>query len=348
MGLRILHSADWHLGSAFRGFDREQQRLLKEAQRLLPGKVADLCRREDCDLVLLAGDLFDVPPAKDWVDLLKAALADCRVPVFISPGNHDFCAPGSPWLEEVWPENVYIFTGGLESVTLKDLDCRIYGAGYTSMDCAPLLEGFRAAGEERYRIGLFHGDPIQLRSPYCPVTAAQVRDSGLDYLALGHVHKSGAFRAGRTLCGWPGCSMGRGYDETGETGIYLVDLEADVKIRKLLLHTPRFYDLTVNTDEQTLEALLPGSGSDDFYRLTLTGSADVDENLLAKFPNLELRDQRRKERDIWCCAGEDTLEGTYFRILREALEGAEEADAARIQQAAAISRKILEGREVAL
>lgn len=348
MGLKILHSADWHLASPFRGFDPEQQRLLKEAQRRLPAMVANLCRRENCDLVLLAGDLFDGPASRDWTELLKAALADCGVPVFISPGNHDFCGPGSPWLEEIWPENVYIFTGGLESVGLEELDCRIYGAGYTSMDCEALLEGFRAEGGETYKLGLLHGDPVQLRSPYCPVTAAQVRDSALDYLALGHVHRSGAFRAGPTLCAWSGCPMGRGYDETGEMGLYLVELETDIKIRKILLDTPRFYDVSVNTDEETLEDVLPGMGSDDFYRLTLTGSGAVDQNLLARFPNLDLRDHRQEQGDIWSSAGEDTLEGTYFRILREALEDAGERDAARIRQAASISRKILEGREVVL
>ena len=348
MGLRILHSADWHLASPFRGFEGRQQRLLKDAQRRIPAMVADLCRRENCDLVLLAGDLLDGAASRDWVELLKAALADCRVPVFISPGNHDFCAPGSPWLEEVWPENVHIFTGGLEFVDVKALNCRIYGGGYTSMDCQGLLENFRAAGEARYQIGLLHGDPVQPRSPYCPVTAAQVRDSGLDYLALGHIHKSGAFRAGKTLCGWPGCPMGRGYDETGEKGLYLVNMEEEVKIRKILLPTPRFYDVTVDTDERSPEDLLPGVGSEDFYRLTLTGSADMDGDLLARFPNLVLRNNRQEQRDIWSSAEEDTLEGTYFRILREALEGAGEQDAARIRQAASISRKILEGREVAL
>ena len=348
MGLRILHSADWHLDSPFRNFGREQQRFLKEAQRRIPGMVAELCRRENCDLVLLSGDLFDAEPSGDWVELLKAALADCRVPVFISPGNHDFCAPGSPWLEETWPENVHIFTGGLESVTLQALDCQIYGAGYRSMDCEPLLEGFRAEGEARYKIGVLHGDPVQLRSPYCPVTAAQVRDSGLDYLALGHIHKSGAFRAGKTLCGWPGCPMGRGYDETGEMGLYLVELDGDAKIRKILLGTPGFYDLTVDTDEASLDTVLPPAGSNDFYRLTLTGSREVDSGILDRFPNLILRDRREEATDIWCSAQEDTLEGTFFGILRQALEGAEEADAARIRQAAAISRKLLEGREVVL
>ena len=45
MGLKILHSADWHLDSPFTGFSPEQRALLKEEQGKLPGKIADLCRR---------------------------------------------------------------------------------------------------------------------------------------------------------------------------------------------------------------------------------------------------------------------------------------------------------------
>ena len=148
MGLRILHSADWHLDSPFGGFSPEQRDFLRRKQREIPGKVAELARRENCDLVLLAGDLFDGKPSRETVNLVKQALENCGVPVFLSPGNHDFCGPGSPWLEETWPENVHIFTGGMESVSLPELNCRIWGAGYQSMDCSPLLEDFQADGPE--------------------------------------------------------------------------------------------------------------------------------------------------------------------------------------------------------
>ena len=56
MGLKILHTADLHLDSPFGGFSDEQRQLLKQQQKLLPGKIADLCQREGCDLMLLAGD----------------------------------------------------------------------------------------------------------------------------------------------------------------------------------------------------------------------------------------------------------------------------------------------------
>ena len=350
MGLKILHSADWHLDSPFSSFSEEQRAILRRAQAQLPGKIADLCRRESCDLVLLAGDLFDGEAARETVEILKEALKACCVPVFISPGNHDFCGPGSPWLEERWPENVHVFTGGLESVVLPELDCRVYGAGYKSMDCPGLLEGFRAEGKERYCVAVLHGDPAVKNSPYCPVTSAQVRDSGLDYLALGHIHKAGAFRVGATLCAWPGCPMGRGWDETGEKGVCVVTLGDTAEIQAVTLDTLCFYEQEVDIGENAaaaLEGVLPGAGSEDFYRVTLTGTGTVDipslQKQFAGFPNLELRDRTEEPIDLWADAGEDTLRGTYFRLLQEK---AREDPRARL--AAEISQKLLSGREVRL
>jgi len=354
MGLKILHSADWHLDSPFVGFSEQQRQFLREAQRKIPGKVADLCRREDCDMVLLAGDLFDGEARQETVDILKRELENCGVPVLIAPGNHDFCGPDSPWLEESWPENVFIFTGGLESVTIRGLNCRIYGAAFQSMDCASLLEDFQAQGDERYCVAVLHGDPLQRNSPYNPITNAQVRNSTLDYLALGHVHKAGAFRSGETLCAWPGCPMGRGWDETGEKGVCIVTIDQEAKVQPRSLHLPRFFDLEVEVCAdavEAVEAVLPAVPGEDFYRITLTGSGNVDleelQREFADFPNLELRDKTEPPVEVWADADKDSLEGIYFGMLRRCLEDSPE-NARQIQLAAEISRKILSGREVKL
>ena len=354
MGLKILHSADWHLDSPFVGFTEAQRILLRNEQRKIPGKVADLCRRENCDMMLLAGDIFDGEPTRETLRLLKKALTDSGVPVLIAPGNHDFCHPDSIWVQERWPENVFIFTGGLESVTIQGLNCRIYGAAFQSMDCGSLLEDFRAEGNEAYKVAVLHGDPTQANSPYNAITAAQVRNSGLQYVALGHIHKAGAFQAGRTLCAWPGCPMGRGWDEAGEKGVCIVTITDVVDIQAVSLDTLRFCDLNVNIEDDPAAALemeLPASGGKDFYRVSLTGSGEVDLAELRKafpqFPNLDLRDKTEPPLDIWADADEDSLEGIYFTMLKKAMEAnAEQAERTRL--AAEISRKLLSGREVTL
>ena len=102
---------------------------------------------------------------------------------------------------------------------------------------------------------------------------------------------------------------------------------------------------------ETVESLLPAVPGDDFYRITLTGSADVDLGQLQKefadFPNLVLRDRTEPPVEIWAEANKDSLEGIYFGMLRKAMEESPET-AGQIQLAAEISRKILSGREVKL
>lgn len=355
--MKFLHSADWHLDSPILGRSPEQTRFLKDALLEIPGKVADLCRTQGCSLLLLSGDIFDGPYTKESLSVLRGALEEAAVPTFITPGNHDFSGPRSPWESESWPQNVHVFTKShLESVSMPELGCRIYGAGYASMDCPPLLDGFRAKCEEPCAIGMLHSDPTQMSSPYCPITAQQVQNSGLAYLALGHIHKSGSFQAGDTLCAWPGCPMGRGFDELGEKGVLLVTLEDTAEAKFLPLDTPRFLELEVPVTEDphaALSAALPPVGRMDFFRVTLTGEwAEPDTEKLAaqfsQFPNLELRDRTVPPMDLWSAADEDSLEGVYFRFLRDAMEGSSEAEQSRIRLAARISRQILMGQEVKL
>ena len=348
MGLRILHTADWHMDAPFVSFSEAQRSFLHRQQLALPEKIAEICRREQCDLVLLAGDIFDGIPSREAVDCVRNALADCAVPVFVSPGNHDFCGVGCPWVEEWWPENVTVFRGGLESLSLPALDCRIYGAGYQSMDCPALLEGFQAAGSETWQIALLHGDPVTAGSPYCPISAPQIRTSGLSYLALGHIHSADALQCGPTLCAWPGCPMGRGWDETGEKGVWIADLAQTQELRFVPLDGPRFYDLEADVSdgaEDVLDAMLPAGGSDDFFRVTLTGQWNGDVQALdaryTRLPNRIFRDRTEPEADPWAEAGDDTLRGTYFQRLKES------GDPSALL-AAKISQKILAGREVKL
>ena len=355
--MKILHSADLHLDAPFTGRSEAQTQLLRQALLLIPGQLSDLCRRENCDLVLLAGDLFDGKWTRSSYLALYKALEEMNVPVFISPGNHDFYSRESPYLSEKWPSNVHIFTRPeIESVALSGLDCRIYGAGYRSMDCDGLLDGFQATGDQRHHIAILHGDPTVAGSPYCPMTSAQIRKSGLDYLALGHIHKSGQLKAGQTLCAWPGCPMGKGFDETEVKGAYIVTLEETAQIAFVPLDTPRFYDLetTPGIDAHAaLSAVLPAVADENFYRITFVGEAPQPDlealrSDYAQFPHLELRDRTVPERDIWGGAGADTLEGAYFRHLKEALDTADEEQREILTLAARISRQILDGQEVRL
>jgi len=355
--MKILHSADWHLCSPLVGRSEEHSAYLRRELLQIPEKVANLCRSEGCDLLLLCGDLFDGSCDSESLHAVRTALEELKIPVFIAPGNHDFCGPDSVYLTESWPENVHIFKHpAIEEVSLPELDCKIYGAGFEAMDCPGLLKGFHAEGPERWHIGVFHGDPLQASSHYCPITTHQVKDSGLHYLALGHIHKGDRFLAGDTLCAWPGCPMGRGYDEPGMKGVLLVTLGDTVAEQFLPLNTPRFFDENVEAGEDPLDAIsafLPPVQTQDAYRITFTGySAPIDLDAITSnfphIPHLELRDRTLPEVDLWSTIGEDTLEGVYFKLLHDGLDIESEKLQRQLKLAARISRQILDGQEVVL
>lgn len=355
--MKILHSADWHLDSPLVGFTQSQQQHLRRVLLELPGKIAQLALQEQCQLMLLSGDLFDGVYTQESYHAVYKALEEVQIPVFISPGNHDFLSADSPWKKERWPENVTVFTQPhMVASAVSEPRCWVCGAGYTSMDAPAMLEGFCAKDGDVPTIGVLHADPTQVNSPYCPITKKQIADSGLAYLALGHIHKQGSLKEGNTLCAWPGCPMGRGYDEQGEKGVLLVTVEETVTAQFVSLDTPRFYDLEAQVDgdpEAAIARLLPATGNEDFYRITLTGSCQTPdlaalEAAFAQFSNLKLRDRTVLPVDTWSAVGEDSFEGVYFSLLQKTLEDQDAEQQQITQLAARISRQILDGREVRL
>src|SRR3989442_1778535 len=64
--LRLLHTADWHLGRRFPSFPEEAQKKLSRARMDVIATILNVARRNAVDAVLCAGDLFDDPaPAQD-------------------------------------------------------------------------------------------------------------------------------------------------------------------------------------------------------------------------------------------------------------------------------------------
>ena len=81
--MKILHSADWHLDAPMTGKNEEQARFLRQELRKVPEKVAALAKQEQCDLMLLAGDLFDGEYTQDSFREVYNALKDAEIPVLL-------------------------------------------------------------------------------------------------------------------------------------------------------------------------------------------------------------------------------------------------------------------------
>ena len=362
---KFIHGADFHLDSAFGAMPARQAAARRRESRETVFRLANYVNQHGIDLVLLAGDLFDSGSAfRETGEQLAAALGQMEAKVFIAPGNHDWCGPGSPWHTVEWPENVYIFKENyLAAAEVPELDLVIHGAAFTQAEQAEsFLKGFQAPEDGKLHFGLLHGDPEPAEDRYDPIRRSEIEESGLAYLALGHIHKRMEPRqSGSTLWAWPGCMEGHGFDELGEKGFYegTVDDAGQIALTFVPFARRRYeileVDVTGKAPRAALEAALPADTTAHLYRILLTGETDeggvdaaaLTEVLADRFYALEIRDRTRMAEDIWKRAEEDSLRGLFLRELRARWDAAEtEEEKETVTRAARFGLAALDHRDL--
>ena len=85
--MKILHTADWHLGQRLCDFDRQAE------HNYFLQWLLDTLKEEKADALVVAGDIFDVhnPPnyaRKQYYNFLRKAIGYCNN-IIITGGNHD-------------------------------------------------------------------------------------------------------------------------------------------------------------------------------------------------------------------------------------------------------------------
>lgn len=140
------------------------------------------------------------------------------------------------------------------------------------MGSCPPWRAFTPRQDGRPHFMVLHGDP---NGPaYRTASPADIAASGLCYLALGHIHRRAACRTetGVTYA-WPGCFLGRGFDETGPKGVYLVQAAPhQVQLHFQMLDAPRYEILDVPAARLAdLASQLPKDSTRHHYRIRLTG-----------------------------------------------------------------------------
>lgn len=357
--IKILHAADFHMDSPFASLPEEKAVRRRREQRELLDALA--AAAEGVDIVLLAGDLFDTG-AGYWetTQTLTRVLSDMRAQVFIAPGNHDYYTSRSPYAFMELPENVHIFkTPQIRSVELPELGVRVWGAGFASAGCEPLLRNFSVGKSGYVELMVLHGD-VAAASRYNAISEEDIARSGLDYLALGHVHTfSGLKKAGNTWYAYPGCLEGRGFDELGPKGVLVGSVgkgECELDFKPISKRQYRILEADLSGSDDALSAAAAALGEgypDDVVRLVLKGDFSPEPDLEAitaalgeKCYHLTVKNETRPRRGLWDGAGEDTLTGIFLARLKSMYEdAADEESRERISLAARYALAALEGRE---
>lgn len=357
--IKVLHAADFHLGSPFTGLSAQKAAVRQGEQRAAFRAVIDLCRQEKIQLLLLAGDLLDQLrfPAEHLRSLIDSFTGIPDTAVVIAPGNHDPFTKDSPYMTQEWPPNVHIFTGEFSSFSFPELRTVVWGAAFTGIRavhtlCPPSFSVLQSGyPEDTIHIVLIHGEitetPSENRS-YNPVPKEWIAGSGADYVALGHVHdRSGLCKAGNTFYAYPGCPESRGYDEPGPRGVYLGTLtRGGAEISFVPVNQRNYYcpDIAVDGSDtqQQLEdrilAFLRSSYGEDYmraaYRITLSGALPPDfspvlsslrERLSSMVFDVRMKDRTRSFSNPEELRRETSLKGVFADRLLGRLEQARAA-----------------------
>jgi DNA repair exonuclease SbcCD nuclease subunit len=229
----FVHAADIHLDSPLSGLaarDPAFSALVRGATRKAFANVVDLAIAEGAAFVVIAGDLYD----GTWKDQSTgqfavaqfARLSRAGIRAFVVYGNHD--AESRITRHLTMPEGVYAFDNRkCEYKTLDELGVVVHGRSYKQ---AATLENIAAEYTPpipgRFNIALLHTalDGLSRHAPYAPCRLDELRASGHDYWALGHVHDA-AVRSEFAHVVFPGNTQGRHVRETGAKGAMLVRVE---------------------------------------------------------------------------------------------------------------------------
>jgi DNA repair protein SbcD/Mre11 len=373
--VRFLHISDVHLDTSLSG-SRFPSRLgdrKREAIRMTFREILEEARSLPVDLVLVAGDLFEhdrVTP--DTVEFLKQQFRSLApLAVFVSPGNHDPCVPGSPYLDDDWPSNVTIFREEeWRSVELRRAGLRVTSFGYGRAQLPSRLFGsLPTLSADLVNVVLAHASDSSRvpegKAQHVPFAADEIAGKNVQYCALGHYHQQRPVENmfDSTAIWYAGIPEPRGWGDEGEGGYLIGEVTPDgasVDARRSGRFPLRSLEIACDgftSREQIVDAVMQHSASTfdqrTILRVELTGYLDsrldlsipeLDERLAGHALFVRWDDHTRPSIDFEAAAGERTLRGRFARTMNERIAAATAPDEKeRLERARLYGFKALDG-----
>ncbi len=307
MSLKILHTADVHIGKNYSNLSSDEQAredLVNQRYDVMNRLISE-ANEEECDLVVIAGDLFDTPRfrKKKDVEEIRPHLEKFEGrAVLILPGNHDYYSERNSdnwgWLEDI--DNVLV----LKEEKPYDISDRMEEGNETIIYPAPCDEKISKENNlgwiketemedgVKYHIGVAHGHlegcSYDEEEKYFQMTKDELEGCDLDLWLLGHVHVMLPRQSSSVEdYFYPGTPEQDDFARLGEGSekgkAWIIELDdgkgisaEDVDVGK---YTLSHEDITVedtDTFEELKEYVEDGSHEDELVKLTIQGKMDKD------------------------------------------------------------------------
>lgn len=362
--IKILHCADIHIGAA-EGFLGTRAESRKAEALITFEKIINIAKQNGIDILLIAGDLLNSNNIeKAFVDRILACFeAIPNIKIVYAAGNHDPFNADSPFKSQKLPQNFYILDTKDCFFEFGDLNTRVYGKSFKETYVQGEAEFSIKADDNFINLMCIHGElRSDMGSDYNSITNKFIEISGMDYIALGHVHKrTDIQKVGNTYFAYCGCPEGQGFDELGEKGVYIGEIAKNNCNLSFLPTAKRMHitenvhvsDCTssANVAERIIGALSQKFGdsyTENLYKLILTGQ--LDESTDISVPEItsrinelvyfaKIKDKTEVKLDLNLISKEQSLKGFFVKNMLTRLENADPSQQEQLKTALNIGLK---------
>lgn len=261
MQLTVMATADVHLGMKFASYGDVQQKLI-EARFASLSEIVRLANQSECDLLIVAGDLFDrVRVAIDVVERAAAILSEFDgAAAVILPGNHDYIAPDGDTLWSSFEKAAGDRTLVLEHPQRYPLDQFDLAVDLLAAPCdskhaaqnhLPWMSSYEPETADRVAIGVAHGSvdglTLDAEGLYFPMTQTELMSLPPDLWIVGHTHRPHFIEESRLVV--PGTPEPDGFDFSGAGSAALIRYsDSGLSVEVLEPGEYRFRDIKIDLD----------------------------------------------------------------------------------------------------
>ena len=325
--MKIIHTADIHLGSKINSFPKDVSIARKEEVRNSFKRMVDYANSNGVSVILISGDLFesDKPLVKDKEFFYSVVSNNPTIDFIYLKGNHDILGDAKQL------DNLKTFTS--EWASYRYGNVVISGIEMIKENATSIYSTLKLDDKD-LNIVMLHGE-VGDSSGLHKINLSKLRSKNVDYLALGHYH-SNLFEKldDRGVYAYSGCLEGRGYDETGKKGFVLLDITDKIDYNFIPFTKNEISLISVDVSNLKdayaiyLNAKTVGNfDKNGIYRLELTGELnasldgvekDLEKYLSGEALYIDVKDLTRKKIDVSLYEGDSSLKGEFVRSVYKA------------------------------
>ena len=344
--MKLIHCADLHLDSPLSAhLTREQAK--ERRQELLTAfkQMVEYATEHEVRAILICGDLFDSNRVtKTTLHALDdLILSHPDIDFLYLKGNHDpqdFLQS----FETSVPENLKLFT---DRWTSYDYELVHVTGAELSPENKDRIFGELVLEQDMVNIVMLHGQlsTAKAKDKTEIIPVRDMKNRYIDYLALGHLHE---FQQGkldtRGIWCYSGCLQGRGFDECGQKGFVLLEVEDHTLTSQFVALPGRTceeieVDITGKTTSpeilHSIEEAIRNVPDTSLVSICLVGEQPVDaernlaylqEQIRGCFYYCRIKDRTKLQISYDQYRFDRSLKGEFIRLMEQARVKDEEKD----------------------